>query len=226
MHFGIITATPGREREAAHEWAGGPYAEHQWLWRFFPAPAATPRDFLFRRWDANSHIRFYVLSRRVPCSPSGVWSVQTREFAPKLKGGMRFRFDLRANPTVSDKRDGKTRRHDVVMQEKKRLLAERGLNRWCEWQGGEKPHLYSIVRNTCGAWLQSRATRNGFDVDLSELAVEAYQPQAQDKDLKFTTVDFRGALTVVDPRAFGVALCEGVGRAKAFGCGLLLIRPV
>jgi CRISPR system Cascade subunit CasE len=225
MHFSVITPAPGREREAAYERLGGPYAEHQWLWRFFSAPPGTSRDFLFRRWDAGGLVRFYVLSQRLPRTQNGAWSLQTREYAPKLKTGMRFYFDLRANPTVSERRDGKVHRHDVVMQEKKRLLAQRGIGCWREWQGGDKPDLYSIVRTTCSAWLQSRATRNGFEVDLNELAMDAYEPHSQDKDLKFTTVDFSGALTVVDPQAFGAALCNGIGRAKAFGCGLLLIRP-
>jgi hypothetical protein len=46
MYFSLITPTDGRERDAAHEWASGPYIEHQWLWRLFPAPEGAPRDFL------------------------------------------------------------------------------------------------------------------------------------------------------------------------------------
>lgn len=225
MHFSVIAPAPGREREAAHEWAGGPYAEHQWLWRFFSAPAGTPRDFLFRRWDAGDLIRFYVLSQRAPRIQGNAWSLQTRDYAPKLKTGMRFRFDLRANPTVAERHDGKARRHDVVMREKKRLLAERGLDRWGAWRSDDKPDLYTVVQNTCGAWLQARAARNGFEVNLDELAVEAYEQHSQDADVKFTTVDFSGELMVLDPQIFGATLFNGIGRAKAFGCGLLLIRP-
>ena len=44
--------------------------------------------------------------------------------------------------------------------------------------------------------------------------------------LQFTTVDFGGQLTVTDGRAFATALVGGIGHAKAFGCGLLLVRPV
>ena len=33
-------------------------------------------------------------------------------------------------------------------------------------------------------------------------------------------------LTVSDPLAFAVALAGGIGPAKAFGCGLLLVRRV
>ena len=49
-------------------------------------------------------------------------------------------------------------------------------------------------------------------------------------ELRFSTVDFSGSLRVVDPAALRTALFSGVGHAKAhaqaFGCGLLLIRPI
>ena len=58
--------------------------------------------------------------------------------------------------------------------------------------------------------------------------VEAYEQQHEcaDRKLQFTTVDFSGQLAVTDPLAFVAALGSGIGRAKAFGCGLLLIRRV
>ena len=43
MYFSLITPRPGFERRAAREWIGSAYGEHQWLWRFLPAPAGTPR---------------------------------------------------------------------------------------------------------------------------------------------------------------------------------------
>ena len=43
-------------------------------------------------------------------------------------------------------------------------------------------------------------------------------------------MNFSGGLSVVDPAALRTALFSGVGHAKAharaFGCGLLLIRPI
>lgn len=40
----------------------------------------------------------------------------------------------------------------------------------------------------------------------------------------FSSVDFSGELEVVDARQFASALFSGIGRAKAFGCGLMLVR--
>ena len=225
MYFSLIKPMAGREREAAHEWASGPYLEHQWLWRLFPAPGGTPRDFLYRRRDAGDMPQFYVVSKRPVQQQSTAWNIRTRNYAPKLEAGARLRFDLRANPVVTHGHDGKSRRHDVVMQEKTRLLRERGLASWQDWQSEDKPLLFALVRETCGAWLKSRAERLGFEVDEESLAIDSYEQHSEKNDrLRFSTVDFSGELTVADPAAFDVALRDGIGHAKAFGCGLLLVR--
>ncbi len=50
------------------------------------------------------------------------------------------------------------------------------------------------------------------------------QHSGQKGQMRFSTVDFSGELSVVGPAAFGGALRDGIGHAKAFGCGLLLVR--
>ncbi len=225
MYFSLITPSAGQERAAAHEWMQGAYGEHQWLWRFFPAVQGSPRDFLFRRADLGDMPRYYVLSKRIPehCGPA--WKVQSREYAPRLEVGDRLQFELRANPVVTVTHEGKSKRHDVVMQEKKRLLQARGLARWDEWQGDDKPGMYELAHETCGKWLSERGKRLGFEVDQHSLSVEAYQQHRGKKEaLRFSTVDFSGALTVLGPETFSNALFDGIGHAKAFGCGLLLVR--
>lgn len=42
--------------------------------------------------------------------------------------------------------------------------------------------------------------------------------------IQFSSVDYEGLVEVRDPEKLLRALTEGVGRAKAFGCGLLLVR--
>lgn len=226
MYFSLITPTEGRVHEAVHERLDGPYADHQWLWRWFPAERGTPRDFLFRRHDGGEAPRYYVVSRRTPSQEGGVWQLQTREYEPQVSAGDRLQFELRANPTVRHGRDGKSKRHDVVMEAKKKLLSARGLSRWGDWQGEDKPSLDSVVHDACNDWLKRRGEALGFDLDSESLVVEAYD-QHQEKPgqtLCFSTVDLTGQLVVTDPVAFQRALLEGIGSAKAFGCGLLLVR--
>ena len=235
MYFNLIEPIPGEGRQAAHEWMGGPYAEHQWLWRFFPAERGSPRDFLFRRRDLDGGPKFYVVSARPPTAPVGAWRVQSREYSPQLPVGARLSFELRANPVVNRMIEQKRTRHDVVMDAKKRLLAERGLASWNEWTTDRRtaagdadppPALYDLVHETCADWLAQRAEKHGFAVDAPTLLVEAYEQHGAKKkaELRFSTVDFRGELTVTDAEKFSLALRKGIGPAKAFGCGLLLVR--
>lgn len=232
MYFSVIEPAQGAERQAAHARLSGPYAEHQWLWRFFPAPAGTPRDFLFRNMEGDSGRRYYVLSSREPKHSCDGWAIRTREYAPVLHTGQRFSFEIRVNPVVTVKREGKACRDDVVMHRKKQLLRERGLHQWQEWTDDERPAEYDLVTSACLEWLcgevgqPSRAHRAGFHVVDGTLRADAYQQHRADgKGVRFSTVDLSGDLEVLDPLALGAVLRQGMGHGKAFGCGLLLVRP-
>lgn len=229
MHFSLITPAPGHERDAAHEWTRGAYAEHQWLWRFLPAPPGTPRSFLFRRRDVDGLPRFYVVSDREPAAPSAHWQVTSKAYAPALAAGDALAFELRANPVVTTRNaEGKPVRHDVVMQEKTRLMNAHGLSRWADWPTPDQPALPDLVHHTCGAWLQSRCQRLGMALDDGAgLRVDGYeQHRGKGGQLRVSTVDFSGRLKVVAPQALQHALFNGVCHVKAFGCGLLLERPI
>ncbi len=249
MQFSLIQPLPQHEREAAFERnRGGAYEDHQWLWqRFFPAPPGTPRDFLFRRLDAGVTARFYVLSARAPYSDVPGWQVKPTSYAPKLSVGEKLVFDLRANPVVSragkpqvtqdgspklvtsGKRVGtvkrRTVRHDVVMDAKKRLLDERGYVHWGDWSDDDKPLLHEVAHQACSQWLVTAGESRGFKVHEDSLSVQAYtQHRGKHQQLRFSSVDFAGELTVLDVDRFVAKLRQGIGHAKAFGCGLMLVR--
>ncbi len=61
-----------------------------------------------------------------------------------------------------------------------------------------------------------------------EVGVDGYELVSIPRDgasaAQFSRLDFTGLLTVTDPAAFLTALACGFGRARAFGCGLMLIR--
>jgi CRISPR system Cascade subunit CasE len=242
MYFSLITPTPGAEREAALQWAKGPYGDHQWLWQFLTAAPGTPRDFLFRRRDgANSMPGFYVVSARKPQSFSDAWQVESRAYDPQLQEGQHLAFELRANPVVTHTVNGKSRRDDVVMQEKKRLLAEHNFERWADWPDTDnaKPALYELVQARCMDWLERRAEQCGFRIMAREVhdenevrlvktaRVDGYTPhRIERKDIRFTTVDFTGEIEVLNAAACRKTLLKGIGHAKSFGCGLLLVRRI
>jgi CRISPR system Cascade subunit CasE len=235
MYFSVITPEDGLLRQAVHELTQAPghgrtatpYAEHQWLWGFFPSDEDQRRDFVFRRHDLDGMPRFYVVSHRPPVESSPAWIVRTRAYAPNLAEGQLLSFELFANPVVSRKNGaGKSRRHDVVMQAKKSLMAARGLDTWASWKPQDgRPELYDLVQEECLQWLASRALTHGFA--FSEARVDAYQQNiAGAREIRFSTVNFSGELVVTDPERFQHVLFNGLGHAKAFGCGLLLVRTV
>ena len=87
--------------------------------------------------------------------------------------------------------------------------------------------MQELVFSTCTAWLKRQAARHGFDFSEDLLSVDAYTRHRGKKgDIKFSTVDFSGELLVTDAAALTAALAHGIGRAKAFGCGLLLVQRV
>lgn len=242
MYFSLITPTPGAEREAAMQWAKNPYGDHQWLWKFLTAEPGTERGFLFRRRDGEGSMPgFYVVSSRKPRSFSEAWQVRCQDYDPQLREGQRLSFELRANPVVTHAVNGKSRRDDVVMNEKKRLLAEHGFKCWADWPDKDeaKPALYELVQQSCLPWLERRAEQAGFRLPTRELPdddgvrlikdirADGYaQHRSGHKDIRFSTVDFTGELEISDAKAFRKTLFEGIGHAKAFGCGLLLVRRI
>jgi CRISPR system Cascade subunit CasE len=250
MYFSVITPEERLLRKAAHELTQSPsaahkkmpYAEHQWLWRFFPGAEDQSRDFIFRRHDVDQIPRFYVVSQRPPISFSDAWTVQSRDYDPQLQNGQRLAFELRANPVVSHKVNGKSRRADVVMHEKNRLLGVHGFKRWSEWPDIDesKPALYELVQASCLGWLEQRAEQAGFRVLSRELhdaehgvreeksvRVDGYiQHRAERKDIRFSTVDFTGELEITNTLVFRKTLLNGIGHAKGFGCGLLLVKRI
>lgn len=241
MFFSVITPANSQLRAASDDLASTSYAEHQWLWKFFPSGAHQIRDFIFRRYGRDEEAKFYVVSHRPPVTVSDVWHVQSRDYDPQLGEGQTFSFELRANPVVTKKNAaGKSVRRDVVMDAKKRMLASRGLpleTKWAAWNDThDKPVLNEIVQEQCADWLHGVAKRNGFQIGsaedndpLAELRIDAYgqaKIRKQDQVITISTVDFSGYLRVTDPALLKPALFNGVGHAKAFGCGLLLVRRV
>lgn len=200
------------------------YAEHRLLWRLFPDDPEADRDFLFRRDSLpeqglfHSPVRplFYMVSRRQPVAIPGLLRVESKEYRPTLSAGDRLAFGLRVNPVVT--RDGK--RHDVVIDARKRI----------EREGGEMENKAALVAEHGLAWLEKRAEKHGFAVSASSTRVEGYlqhrlpTSERKGQHIRFSTLDYVGVLTVTDPERFAHALFTGIGPAKAFGCGMLLVK--
>lgn len=227
------------------------YREHRMVWQFFPNDADTPRDFLYRREQgpgSSGVLTYFVVSRRPPNPDQSLWSVETKAYAPELNTGDQFEFSLRANPVVHRKegrspeaeaaflarresegraipRDTRIRkRDDVIFVAKQKLKAAFG-DAW--------KHEYNatVLENAAGfAWIEAQGERLGFTVSDDQVSASGYQQERfttrGGHKTEFSRLDFSGRLTVTDPVCFKNALLEGIGPAKAFGCGLLLVRRI
>lgn len=194
------------------------YRLHQALWQLFQGEHQQ-RDFLYRRVETTNWPCFYIVSARPPNDTHDLWSIQIKDYTPHLVAGQRLAFSLCVNPIVTKKRqDGKPVRHDVVMDAKKRCSAKK-----------MKFSQAELVQDAGHCWLNERAEKYGFR--LQALRVDGYRQHQFSKargerPIRFSTVDFNGVLTVTDKTQFQQTLFSGIGPAKAFGCGLLLVRRV
>lgn len=70
-------------------------------------------------------------------------------------------------------------------------------------------------------------TRIGADTDTDRIAVRMLplvSSPAPHKGLRIARAEIKGTLTVTDPRTFAAALTQGIGHARAYSCGLILVR--
>jgi CRISPR system Cascade subunit CasE len=188
----------------------GEYVMHQWLWDLFPGE--RHRSFLYRCEALQGVFRFFVLSPQVPAC-SDIFSVESRLFDPVLSPGLQLRFTLRANPTIC--KAGK--RHDLLMDEKMRVKHQ-----------VEKKDIWAHQQQAVREWLRRQGELSGFT--LLDAGVDAYRQQqivrAKNRQIiQFSSVDFFGVIEVRDPARFLQQLTRGYGKSRAFGCGLMLIKP-
>jgi len=57
--------------------------------------------------------------------------------------------------------------------------------------------------------------------------VTAYRQHAKKRkgaDIRFSSLDYEGVLKVTDLDLFNQTLRRGMGKSKAFGCGLMMVR--
>jgi CRISPR system Cascade subunit CasE len=126
-------------------------------------------------------------------------------------------------------------RHDVVMEAKRNMD-------WKHTPHGQRPTLAKLAYDAGSRWLEGKAAKFGFEIEttriedgyfedpivMSSLRVDGYSSwrQRYGKKIELSILDFEGKLVVTDPAKFNKALYEGIGPAKSFGCGLLLVRRV
>ncbi|MFA6108504.1 MAG: type I-E CRISPR-associated protein Cas6/Cse3/CasE [Candidatus Latescibacterota bacterium] len=180
------------------------YAWHQSLWTAFPGRDGAKRDFLSRVDERGRQQEALVLSPIAPTPRTwGRW--ETRQVVSGFLRHTRYAFALRANPTI------------------KRVVRD---------DSGERRKNGRRTR-ICGAdelraWIERKAADSGFRVEEGYTVSDPVDQICWRcrRKVVHARVDYQGVLTVTEPEAFQRAYCTGIGPAKAFGFGLLLLRPL
>ncbi|WP_150244209.1 type I-E CRISPR-associated protein Cas6/Cse3/CasE [Nocardiopsis quinghaiensis] len=192
------------------------------LWRVDRNAAAEV--FLYVVSPARPDLTHVVEQAGWPTNPEGTWRTHDYTgFLDGLEAGQSWAFRLTANPVHSIRR-----------------------------KDGEPTKVTAHVtpRHQAG-WLLKRQEACGFEIvrrsadqqllpgeDEHELLVHDRGARGFDKPdprpdrrgkrmrVPVVTATFDGRLTVTDPDALRRTLCAGLGRAKAYGCGLMTLAPV
>ena len=200
------------------------FREHQMIWNLFDNAPDQQRDFLYRREDNPGQLPFYyVLSQRQPCHAERDLDIQSKPFSPVLKAGDQLQFKLRANAVVTRKVDDHSKkrvRRDVIeakVDEYKRQYP----------RPEDRPPPSIIHQEAAMQWLKRQGTANGFTIDELLVGNHVFNRSQKPGDAnsrRFTSLDLQGRVTVQDADKLVSVLNSGLGRAKAFGCGLMLVR--
>jgi CRISPR system Cascade subunit CasE len=86
-----------------------------------------------------------------------------------------------------------------------------------------------VTKDALRAWFAKRQEAWGFvsipeDLEIFDLGVQIIQKG--ERDIIHNMAEFRGVLEVADRERFKNSFSNGMGRGKAFGFGLLQIRPL
>jgi len=205
------------------------YAWHKRLWDgCFPDEPNAKRDFLTRIDPLEGAFRIWILAKIKPkrphwCHPDGF---ALKEIAASFLTHRFYAFDLRANPV--------------------KTLVQRGPNgeTLLRSNGRRKPgkRVPLVNHDELRAWLirkgKARCRDNGTGLnvpggfrivenkplEISPMVEHYFRKKGQSG--YHGGVQFRGTLEVTDQKKFIETYQSGIGSAKGFGFGLLLLAPI
>lgn len=205
------------------------YVWHKRIWQdCFSKEQNAKRDFLTRIDSYESMFRVWILSQRKPHCPK--WCPKEgfalKEIAPGFLLHRYYAFDLLANPVKTIMRVG---------PDGQPLLRPNGKRK-----NGKRIPL--VKKDELYAWIERkgrvrcRDQSNGHDVPggfriVKERPLEI-SPMVENHFRKnghsayHGGVQFRGILEVTDQKSFIETYQSGIGSAKSFGFGMLLLAPV
>lgn len=217
----ILTRTYLNGRRAgARKLLGSPQAMHAAILSGFPPGTDAGR--VLWRVDNGETVTptLYIVSRAEPdlahLDEQAGWpsrrmaeSTPYDGFLSQLASGQTWGFRVTVNPTHRVRRDGRSQvlAHVTVAQQTRWLIAR------------------ADALGVCLAEPPVHSDHDGVPTfTLVERSVRTFRRDTATVTMGVAT--FQGVLAVTDPDLLRAALVEGIGRGKAYGCGLMtLARP-
>ncbi len=184
------------------------YTLHQSLWQLFPDRPNEKRDFLFRVEQEKTGVGASVLMQSQQEPAADIESVELkakRDYSLNLQKGQRLRFLLKANPvkTIKDEKGRKNSKGEI-----------------------KKCRVPLIKEEEQLQWL---ARRIEGVATLEEVQISPCLPlyfRKHGQAGKVVPLKFEGVMSVMDSAALSALLENGMGPAKALGCGMLSLASV
>lgn len=179
--------------------ARNPYEIHRHLWRLFPDMPEDKRSFLYRVFYGRNGEPLRVLMQ----------SFYEPSASVSAKGCIMLRKKV-FNPSFKEK---ERLQFVLCANPTKQLMKER-----CRVPLIDEEQLIE--------WLKKKL-ENAVSLENAEIVEKRnLYFQKGGKAGKIVTTSFSGQIRVNDPINMLTILEQGIGRAKAFGCGLMLVRRV
>lgn len=192
------------------------YSWHKRLWQCFPDDPEANRDFLSRFDQMEGKIRFWILSEKKPEKPNWCLSdkFEIKEINLSILEHKYYAFDVRVNPT-------------------KRLCLKRGNGKIETTEKGKRKRGKRVAitkQEDLRNWFDRKANEGGFrlvsdkPVDISPVISNYFKKKEHEG--YHGGAQFRGILEVINRDKFKETYAKGIGSAKGFGFGMLLIAPI
>ena len=196
---------------------------HHLVWSLF-GDRAGDRQFLYRMTGATMSSPILIASEEEPRDAHSLWDIEIKELRllDTLANGDTLEWSLRVNATVKSKMDtgkAKSSRHCII----DRAMRE-----------GAKGTSRQLAEKLVPEWLAPRMRKDhGIDCPIDQMLVRAYEkrrfghgPRGRGQPVVVAMTDVIGVGKVMDADKARSAIREGIGGARGYGCGLLLVRRV
>ncbi|MDO4628019.1 MAG: type I-E CRISPR-associated protein Cas6/Cse3/CasE [Planctomycetia bacterium] len=186
------------------------YSIHRVVYSLFKKEEQNRILYFDRGGKGNAHVML-ILSPVRPALDT-LFQLETKEIPADFWRNRHFHFEIVLNPvrtqSVLDTKLNKMVKKRIPIRNKDRKI--------------EREMLYD--------WFREQAEKHGFMPWWDNLEFQVLHSQCVPKggvigDVRYHRVKFTGTLTVTDEKLFRETFENGLGKGKAFGCGMFLLMP-